>query len=116
MSKWCGGKGRSSCKSTSGCNWTGGGNAHCTGYYKVNGSCKTYNRVYSRCATTKNTCKYGCDTRWNSCKTTKNTCQYGCSSCYDSCKTTKNTCQGGQYCSDCYTGSRNQCVGGFQLN
>ena len=116
VSKWCGGKGRSSCKSTSGCNWTGGGNAHCTGYYKVNGSCKTYNRVYSRCATTKNTCKYGCDTRWNSCKTTKNTCQYGCSSCYDSCKTTKNTCQGGQYCSDCYTGSRNQCVGGFQLN
>ena len=116
VSKWCGGKGRSSCKSTSGCNWTGGGNAHCTGYYKVNGSCKTYNRVYSRCATTRNTCKYGCDTRWNSCKTTKNTCQYGCSSCYDSCKTTKNTCQGGQYCSDCYTGSRNQCVGGFQLN
>ena len=107
---------KSSCKSHSGCRWGGGSNAHCTGTYKVRGSCKTYNKVYSRCATTRNTCKYGCDTRWNSCKTTKNTCQYGCSSCYDSCKTTKNTCQGGQYCSDCYTGSRNQCVGGFQLN
>ena len=116
VSKWCGGMGRTSCRNTTGCRWSGGGNAHCTGYYKVDGSCKTYNRVYSRCATTRNTCKYGCDTRWNSCKTTKNTCQYGCSSCYDSCKTTKNTCQGGQYCSDCYTGSRNQCVGGFQLN
>ena len=107
---------KSSCKRQSGCRWGGGSNAHCTGTYKVRGSCKTYNKVYSRCATTRNTCKYGCDTRWNSCKTTKNTCQYGCSSCYDSCKTTKNTCQGGQYCSDCYTGSRNQCVGGFQLN
>ena len=77
------------------CKWHGGSTAH--GDY--------------RCETVK----YSCD-KWSNCATTKNTCQYGCDTCYDSCLTTKNTCQGGQYCSNCYYGDPRTCVGGFQLN
>ena len=77
------------------CKWHGGSTAH--GDY--------------RCETVK----YSCD-KWSNCATTKNTCQYGCDTCYDPCKTTKNTCQGGQYCSNCYYGDPRTCVGGFQLN
>ena len=77
------------------CKWHGGSTAH--GDY--------------RCETVK----YSCE-KWSDCATTKNTCQYGCDTCYDSCLTTKNTCQGGQYCDNCYYGSPRTCVGGFQLN
>ena len=71
---------------------------------------------------------------WNKCKTTKNTCKYGCSTCHgykyngniDSggkCKSkTWGTCGKGTQCTDCTydcncssckTGSKNECVGGW---
>ena len=68
-----------------------------TCYFESNASvCGTEQKpvttqVYSSCATTVNTCQYGCDTAWNSCVSTQNTCKGG--NVYNSCAS--KTCPSG---------------------
>ena len=46
-------------------------------YYCATNICSSYSQVWDNCATTKNTCSYGCDSEYDSCKTGSNTCQGG---------------------------------------
>lgn len=46
-------------------------------YYCATNICTQYEQVWDNCATTKNTCSYGCDSEYDSCKTGSNTCQCG---------------------------------------
>ena len=46
-------------------------------YYCATNICASYSQVWDNCATTKNTCSYGCDSEYDSCKTGSNTCQGG---------------------------------------
>ena len=99
-----GGTGTNGGSGVDGLNGSGGG----SGYNY------TYKTNCSDCYTGSNTCKYGCDSVWDSCKTGSNTCtggyvdkncsdcytgsntcKYGCDSVWNSCKTGSNTCKGG---------------------
>ena len=46
-------------------------------YYCATNICSSYSQVWDNCATTRNTCSYGCDSEYDSCKTGSNTCQGG---------------------------------------
>jgi len=72
--------------------------------YDANVSCTIGTYTNGTCHISSNASICGTETKssttqvWDSCATTKNTCKYGCDSVYNACLTTTNTCQGAYYC------------------